>query len=417
MLQLLIYLRYLLVAGQMLTVVFVAQRLNLPVPARPLLAISGVLLAFNLASHLWWLRHRDAGPRTLVQQLLVDLLALTALLYYSGGPANPFVSLYLLPVAIAAIGLEIGPMLGLTVLTAALYTWLLRHHIPLPHVHGGDFQLHITGMWVNFLLSAGIMVVVLSRFMTIVRDQRRRLSEARERAIRDESLSALGSLAAGTAHELNTPLATMSLLVEDWTGSDQPPSREDIELLRSQLAHCRDHVRALADMARRGAAGEATVEVADAFVHACVDRWRLLRPNATAVFRPGADGRAVRVDAALPQALINLINNAADANALRARDEPVEVATQVREGWLVVSILDRGGGQARIAPRPPRDSQGPGLGIGLMISKASIERSRGRVRQFEREGGGCVTEVDLPLLERPLPERPSSEQPSPERPA
>ncbi|MBW4820769.1 hypothetical protein KJE23_09695, partial [Streptococcus salivarius] len=87
-------------------------------------------------------------------------------LYFSGGPANPFVSLYLVPVALAAIGLDIAPMLGLTVLTAALYTWLMGHHLELPHLHGSDFQLHVTGMWVNFLLSAGIMAVVLSRFMT-----------------------------------------------------------------------------------------------------------------------------------------------------------------------------------------------------------------------------------------------------------
>lgn len=399
MLQLLIYLRYMAVAGQVLTVVFVLGRLNLPIPAKPLLCISAGLLLFNVLSHVWWLGggRREVGPRALVLQLLVDLLALTALLYYSGGPANPFVSLYLVPVAMAAIGLDIAPMLGLTVLTAALYTWLMRHHVALPHVHGSDFQLHVTGMWVNFLLSAGIMVVVLSRFMTIVRDQRRRLSEARERAIRDESLSALGSLAAGTAHELNTPLATMGLLVEDWMSSEQPPPREDIELLRSQLAHCRDHVRALAEMARRGAAGETTLEDADTFVHACVDRWRLLRPNATAVFRAGAPQRSVRIDASLPQALINLINNAADANAAAGVDEPVEIFTEAREGWLIVSILDRGAGPARIAARPRRDSEGQGLGIGLMISKAGIERSRGRVRQVQREGGGCVTEVDLPF--------------------
>ncbi len=397
MLQLLIYLRYMAVAGQMLTVVFVAQRLNLPIPERPLLAISAGLLGFNLLSHLWWTRHRHAGPRALILQLLVDLAALTALLYYSGGPANPFVSLYLVPVAMAAIGLDIAPMLGLTVLTAGLYTWLLRNHLPLPHMHG-DFQLHVTGMWVNFLLSAGIMAVVLSRFMTIVREQRQRLSEARERAIRDESLSALGSLAAGTAHELNTPLATMGLLVEDWLAQPEPPPREDVELLREQLAHCREHVRALAELARRGAAGEATIEPADAFVHACVDRWRLLRPNATASLRAGAPGRRVRVEPALPQALINLINNAADANAAAGGEAPVEVSTQAQGGWLTVAILDRGRGPQAIAPPSAGASDGPGLGIGLMISRATVERSRGRVRQFAREGGGCATEIDLPLV-------------------
>ncbi|UZW58738.1 ATP-binding protein [Lysobacter enzymogenes] len=397
MLQLLIYLRYLSVAGQMLTVVFVAQRLNLPIPARALLSISAGLLLFNVLSHWWWLAHREAGARALALQLLVDLLALTALLYFSGGPANPFVSLYLVPVALAAIGLDIAPMLGLTVLTAALYTWLMGHHVELPHLHGSDFQLHVTGMWVNFLLSAGIMAVVLSRFMTIVREQRRSLSEARERAIRDESLSALGSLAAGTAHELNTPLATMGLLVDDWMSGEHPPAREDLELLRSQLAHCRDHVRALAEMARRGAAGESSVEAGDAFVHACVDRWRLLRPNATARFRGGAAGRRVRVDPGLQQALINLINNAADANAAAGVDEPVEVETGMREGRLNIAIRDRGAGPARIA-RPRRDHPGSGLGIGLLISKSSIERSRGTVKQSERDGGGCVTEVELPLV-------------------
>lgn len=396
MIQLLVYLRYLAIAGQLLAVAFASQRLGLAIPLRPLVGIPLALLAFNLASHLWVRRHGEGGAWALSLQLVVDLIALTALLYFSGGPANPFVSLYLVPVALAASSLRIGPMAALTVLTAALYTWLLGHHVPLPHVHGGDFELHVTGMWVNFLLSAVIMTVVLGRFMAIVREQRQRLSTARERAMRDESLLALGSLAAGTAHELNTPLTTMGLLLDEWAASEAPPGEEDLAVMRTQLAHCRQHVRALADLARRGAMGETSVEPASSLLDGCVDTWRVLRPGVTVRVDDVSDGARVRVDPGLPQALINLLNNAADANGRTGATEVVDVALARNGSRVRISVADRGPGPAR---DPDERAERRGLGIGLLISNASIERSNGVVRQFARDGGGCVTEVELPVAE------------------
>lgn len=396
MIQLLVYLRYLAIAGQLLAAAFASQRLGLAIPLRPLVGIPLALLAFNLASHLWVRRRGEGGAWALSLQLVVDLIALTALLYFSGGPANPFVSLYLVPVALAASSLRIGPMAALTVLTAALYTWLLGHHVPLPHVHGGDFELHVTGMWVNFLFSAVIMSVVLGRFMAIVREQRQRLSAARERAMRDESLLALGSLAAGTAHELNTPLTTMGLLLDEWAASEAPPGEEDLAVMRTQLAHCRQHVRALADLARRGAMGETAVEPASSLLGGCVDTWRVLRPGVTVRFDDVSDGARVRVDPGLPQALINLLNNAADANARTGATDVVDVALARSGSRVRISIADRGPGPAR---DPDERAERRGLGIGLLISNASIERSNGIVRQLRRDGGGCVTEVELPAIE------------------
>ena len=392
MLQVLIHLRYLAVAGQVLTIFFVSQRLGLGIPAVALLCISAGMLAFNLLTHAWARTH-TASSLTLGLQLLVDMLALTALLYLSGGPSNPFVSLYLVPVALAAICLEIGPMLALTILSALLYTVLLRHHVPLPTIHGRDFEFHVLGMWANFLLTAVIMVVTLSRFMALVKEQRRALSVARERALRDESLLAIGSLAAGTAHELNTPLATMGLLVDDWSTTSRAPSAEDLAMMREQLAHCRDHVRALVDIARQRETDEPVVRVADEFIRECVDRWLLLRPSARVTLATDTGKQRLRVDATLPQALTNLFNNAADANS--GGDSEVEITTEVRGPRLLLRILDRGPGPEAISLRSAPLS-GTGLGIGLLISNASIERNLGVVRQYRREGGGCVTEVELP---------------------
>ncbi len=396
MLPLLIPLRYLAVGGQLAAMLFVAWRLGLGIPLAPMLAVSLALLAFNIGLHRWWRRGGQGDAHLLMLQLLIDMAALTALLYLAGGPANPFVSLYLVPVAIAAVGLDLRPVLALAALSALLYTGLMRWHLPLPTVHGRDFELHIVGMWINFLLTVTIMAVVLGRFMATVKRQRRALAEARERALRDESVLALGTLAAGTAHELNTPLTTMGLLLDDWRDGHAPDD-EDLALMRAQLAHCRDHVRTLADLARRGDADEPMPRDADTLLRDCVDRWRLLRPSVAVSLEAGAAGHVVHVDATLPQALIHLFNNAADANARRGADATVEITSRIVEDRLCIAVRDRGDGPDALAAFARAERGTHNLGVGLMITNASIERAGGSVRQFARDGGGCITEIMLPL--------------------
>src|SRR3546814_9712026 len=104
-------------------------------------------------------------------------------------------------------------------LAVGLYSWLLyglQHRVQLG---GSGFSNHVNGMWVQFLISAMILLVVLCLFRAIVEDQLQRLAHARERQLRDESLIAVGTLAAGTAHELNTPLSTLGMLVDECADS------------------------------------------------------------------------------------------------------------------------------------------------------------------------------------------------------
>ncbi len=396
--QLLIHLRYLAVMLQLLTIWWVRERLQLAIPIQPLVAISALLLLFNLVIHgVHRFGHALNGRAALFGQLAVDLLALTGLLYFSGGSGNPFVSLYLVPIAIAATALEFGPVLALSALSAVLYTWLMTHYLPLPHAHGGDFALHVSGMWINFLLSAAIMVAVLGRFMVMLKAERRRWSEIRERTLRDESLLALGALAAGTAHELNTPLTTLGLLIDDWELSGQRPQAEDFSSLREQLRRCREHVRALADLARRGATDETVVMAADSFVESCLDRLALLRPGVDVSLGGAVSAARLRVEPTLPQAIINLLNNAADAALVAGQAAEIQVELEVHGERLWIRIMDRGLGPDRPGAAVNTATQRGGLGIGLLISNASIERNGGELRHYPRPGGGSVVQVDLPL--------------------
>jgi len=395
--QILIYLRYLAVAGGMLALVVANAMMDLGAARSPLIVTLVVLLAINVAAHRWMRRREDDAPALIAVQLGVDVLALTVVLHFSGGPGNPFASLYLVPVAVAAATLRLRYAVPIGVLAALMYTALLGKHRHLMGLGGDGFATHVTGMWIDFLISAVILVAVLGRFRSTVREQRKRLAQARERALRDESLIAVGALAAGTAHELNTPLSTLVMLVDECARSPATATAEDYALMRAQLLRCREHVGALAALARKGALGEPVVEPADAFVRDCLSRWQLLRPGVSVQVEQWAPGISLKVDQTLPQALLNLLNNAADANAGTGSRTPIVLRASVQSGRYVLHILDRGPGPQRDQDAASGPTRGSGLGIGLLISNASIERCGGDVRLFAREGGGCVTEVILPV--------------------
>lgn len=388
---LLVRLRYGAVLGLGLLLTWLAHHLHLRLAYPAIAVVAGLMVLASLAAQ-WRLRSpAPVSPLEAMAQLVLDLLLLTAFLYLAGGPANPFVSLYLVPVALASITLGRRQVFELAALAAVSYTLLLFHHRPLPHHHGGgDFDLHVLGMWVNFLISATVLAVFLSRLAAQAREQRQRLARERERVLRDEALLGMGTLAAGTAHEINTPLATMSLLVDDWRQSGAVPDPEDLETVQAQLERIRGHVRTLAELTHDGHSGGQRVETVAALLARTLSRWSLLRPGIVVDWSPDAVAEATRLrsDASLPMALANLVNNAADAS-LRAGSDRIRLAVEADTAGVRILIMDGGAG-----PAPATGSDG--LGLGLMISNASIERLGGEVRQYPGETGGHLTEVRLP---------------------
>lgn len=330
----------------------------------------------------------------ILMHLLTDLGGLTVLLLYTGGWANPFVSLLLLPVVMAALLLPARMAWLAGGLAIAAYTLVAYVNIPLDIPPHKAFYLHVSGMWFNFAASVGVVVFFVLRLRDQLRKQEAELAAAREATLRNEQVVAVALVAASTAHELATPLNSLAVLNESLLAHANGPARESLQLMHSQIERCRSLLK---DLSRTAQAGISVKPIsASAYLTRLADEWRLLRPavDIQPLWITGQTDPTIIPPASLDQALINLLNNAADASA-----EPVSMQGEIANAGLQIDILDRGAGPAPAlgALAQPGHSSKNGLGIGLFLSNASIEHLGGQVTLSEREGGGSRVSVWLPL--------------------
>lgn len=392
--------RAITVAGLVLTLWFAVVRLGMALPAMTLLLVMAVMVGLSLAT-LWRLGwSRPVGEGEMFVQLLADVAALTAVLYYTGGSTNPFVTLYLLPLAMTAAALPGALVWWMAAITVACYTLLLAWHVPLPHAehaHGAEFGIHVAGMWLGFLLSAGLIAAFASRMSSTLRERDRMLAAMREAELRNERVLALGTLAAGAAHELGTPLATMAVLAKDFE-----PGRgidaDRLGILRDQIARCKEILSSLSAAAGQVRAEAGASRPLDAWLTEIVARWRSTRPGVVAGLQLDGAGPAPRIvsEQTLAQAITNILNNAADASPLQ-----VEIAGRWSADELVLDIADRGPGLApELAGHAGQSiftTKSEGLGLGLFLAYTTLSRLGGDVRLMNRDGGGVICRLTLPL--------------------
>ena len=393
--------RWFVLACLALAVGLVPEFLGIPLPRGPLFGIVAVTTALNVLA--WWrLRAATvASPLELFSQLLIDMAALGAIVFFSGGAANPLVSLLLPPVAIAALTLPAFLVATVALLAVATYSLLMLFYVPLPI---GDAsratQLHLIGMWLIFVVSTLLVSWLIVRMMRLVRERDAALATAREQSLRDERVMALGTLAAGAAHELGTPLATMTLLAGELANDPAltEPVREDIALLRQQIGVCKEIITGLSRRAGAERLENTPVQPADRWLGSVRQHWHAVRPQASSRLILGSDGVPPEIvaDPRLEQALLNLLNNAANASPA-----PLEI----RLSWDVVSwgiaIRDRGPGfpddVLAKAGQTSFPAHAAGSGIGLMLTRSAVEQLGGKLLLSNPEDGGALAQIELPL--------------------
>lgn len=362
-----------------------------PLPLAPMT----IVLALNAGSVAWYgWRLRNGwlpGQADIAMQLAQDILALQLLLYFAGGAGNPFIALMLFPIAIASSMLPRSWVWLLALEALAGYVVLSIEYQPLPAI---DPRAGALGLAANFLLTGALLAGFVSWLNRHLREQEQEIIRLRETAQRQEQLLGVAALAAGAAHELGTPLNTLSLLIEERL-ADGPgiEARADLLLMQQQVQTCRAVLARLSLSAAE--ADPRPVPVRDALQH-LFDYWLAMRPAVRlTVAWPDEDSPELRWSPLLDQALLNLCNNAADASS-----EPISIGVT----WshvLALTIDDCGPGPSAAmlasTPSPVSSSKTGGLGLGVWLSNASLERFGGRVCYTERSGGGTRTTIEIPL--------------------
>ncbi|WIM06835.1 MAG: ATP-binding protein [Candidatus Nitricoxidivorans perseverans] len=402
----LVALRWWLLAGATVAVLAMPPMLVIPLPAIPMLAVAALMAGFNVLAHRRVRGGEPVSPAEFFGQLCVDLAALAALLFLSGGAANPVISLLLVPVAVAALSLSGGFVAATAALAVALYSLLMWHFVPLAIADAGRAtRLHLAGMWLTFVVSAIMIAWFVVRMTAAVRERDTRLAEVREQALRDERVVALGTLAAGAAHELGTPLATMSVIVEELErglhgGGLDTEAHADLAILRQQISACKGIITGLSERAGVGRGEGARPARADLWLLALRDRWHVLRPHARSRLEMAGPQPApvVIVETTLEQGLLNLFNNAANAG----RGE-VSISGEWDGRHLFIEVHDDGPGfpadVLERAGREPLPAHAGGSGIGLFLAHAAIDRMGGRLTLGNPPEGGGLARVELPLAE------------------
>lgn len=404
-LQRLFLLRNIVIAAQCLTFALAYWVLEMQLPWTEMVTVAALLALLNLAT---WFRLRRNWPVSSVEffaQLLIDVFALSALLYFSGGSTNPFISLYLLPLTIAAAALPWAYTWLMAAITISCYTLLLFYYVPLPHDHEehiSEFNLHVSGMWLAFVLSTVLIAWFVVKMGISIRERDKDLALAREQALRNEQIIALGTLAAGAAHELGTPLATMAIVTGELQNDYKENSefQKSIRILRDQITHCKHTLTQLLADAGQARAEDGSGEAADYFLRQVLEKWQLMRPSVKFTYHGKGVQPAPQIlnTQLLSQSILNLLNNAADASL-----KHIEIEANWNDHELQLEILDYGEGLTGEAAQRAGEAfftskaPGQGFGIGLFLANANIERFGGSVRLTNREGGAC-TKVILPLI-------------------
>ena len=403
-LQQLIQLRWIAVIGQVLAIAYVHFALAILLPLQPMLLVLAMLVAYNLVSQIVVNDHRRVTNRALLFALLIDVATLTAQLHFSGGLTNPFVLLFLLHVVLGAILLRTVASWIIAAATTLCVLWLALYPGPvtLPaDLSQGLVSLYVQGLLVCFAVGATLLVVFITRIGRILRERDARLAAMRQRAAEEEHIVRMALLASGAAHELGTPLSTLSVILGDWKHlpnfTSDPELLQDVVEMQAQVLRCKAIVSGILQSAGdpRGEAPE-QVRLRD-FFDDLADEWRTTRPTQRFDYRNQcADNPRIVSDPGLMQMIANVLDN-----ALEASPQYVAMTVALADGDVIVDVADDGPGftatmLAQLGKPYQSSKNEPGHGLGLFLS-VNVARSLGGTLTARNSTRGAVVTVRLPL--------------------
>jgi two-component system sensor histidine kinase RegB len=400
-LQRLFLLRNIAIIGQILTVIGVhfGLQINLPLPS--IFSLIFISIGFNIYIYQSIKSATISSELEVSLHLAFDAFLLFALLYFCGGFTNPFVSLLLVHIALAASFLSPLYCYAIVILTATFYTLLTLVYLPLVPQNNqltDIFNLHLSGMWISFIFSAFLMTAFISTLRQLALKREEKLSRAREKMLQNEHIVLLGSVSAGLAHEINTPLSSINMLLTEMEHSKaaDPWIHAQIPLLRQQTQMCIEYVKELAHSSQQSTVpNEQNQQPLLTFSQQVLKRWAAMRPEVQ-YQEPIIDTPdfIVHNSKALSQVIINLLNNGADASCDN-KVSRIDIGFKSDARQLLITIDDYGKGltqqQLEQAGKLKKTTKKYGLGIGLVLSHATLELIGGTLLLQARDNGTRAT--------------------------
>lgn len=401
---LLVQLRWVAAAGQLIAIWVSVSVLGLRLEIAPLVAVPVLMIVINGITLLLDRGRVGYSHVELLGALTLDMLALAWQIYFSGGTANPFTFLFLMQIVIGAILLPpswSGIVAGMAALIVARLAFAHRPVILPAGTFDGYMELFQLGNLVCFLLMAVLLV-----FFVIRMDRNRRQSEAalatlRQEAAEEQHIVRLGLLASGAAHELGTPMATMSVILGDWQRhpaiAADPDLRDEVQDMASELRRCKAILSGILMSAGEARGDNPQITTLGEFLGTIADEWNERCHGAVHFINKVESERPIVADPALRQIIGNVIDN-----ALEVSPHLVEFRAEMDGGDIRLTVLDRGPG---FAPellasfgRPYNSTKGrEGGGLGLFLVVNVIRKLGGRVEVNNRATGGAVVRLVIPM--------------------
>jgi len=368
--------------------------------------MAAIIAVYALINGILWVRLRNPelpGNKSYLFQILLDIFELSIMFYLSGGSDNPFIFYYLVPLSIAAVVLPLKYVVCIAISAICAFSFLSIYNVPLPEFAENDLSFTVPhlALWFNFVMCCLFITGFITHIVGYMKRQQNWLSDSREHLLQDEQILAIATHAAGTAHELGTPLNSMKLIVEELLEDIQgnETAHQDVQQLKTQLDNCTKILRNLSEEARINEHWHNDITDASQYMSKILDKWRILRPDVSLDYQEKKEKPPlIRVDPTLDQAFLNLLNNAADANPN---------AIQIKAKWnldeFILTIKDHGAGISnQVLERLGQQltTTKDGMGIGFFLSNASVARRGGTVALYPVEEGGTLTRITIPIADK-----------------
>lgn len=408
-LRTLIRLRWLAVAGQTVTILLVAFFLDFPLPVFYCLGLVAVSAILNIYLSIRHPSTRRISSKSAMLVLGFDILQLASLLFMTGGLANPFAVLFCVPVIISAATLPVKRTLLLGAATFVCVTVLGFFSYPLPWYEGVDLVIppvFLVGVWIAILSTTAFAAFYAHRVSAEANDLANALTATELALQREQHLSAIDGLAAAAAHELGTPLATISVVAKEMERAlkENDPFIEDVQLLRSQSERCRDILQRLTTLSAEDEAHMRRLPLSSLIEEVVAPHREFgIAIETTIVAKTDIEPIGRRNPGVL-FGLGNLMENAVDF-----ADSKVIFDAHYDGANIIMTISDDGPGYRpniiqQIGEPYMKHRMGPelekagGLGLGLFIAKTLLERS-GASLQFSNNdypNTGAVVTIKWP---------------------